>query len=347
MCFCANSRRDGTYWRSSSSSASSPSSARPRAGCSRRCRSWTRRRSRWIRCILPEYAARTTFRMLAGLFLSLVFTLTYATWAAKSERAGKLLVPILDILQSVPILGFISMTAVFFLSLAPGPGAGRRVRRDLRHIHQPSLEHGVQLLPVAAHHSDGTHRSGRVLPALAVDAVLAAGSAVRHAGADLEHDDVHVGRLVLRRRLRIHHGGTYHRCAARRGVLHRAGHRAEESRRHRLGHSHHAHRDSAVRPIVVPAAGRLGGPLPRGAGAGRAGAGFLGADHDAPLAPDYRRDGGVSLGGAVDQPRGEAQRRTRIESRPRRGQSGALDLLWVLADRGRRGAGAVAHRRRS
>src|ERR1039457_496749 len=69
---------------------------------------------------LPEYAARTTFRMLAGLVLSLVFTLTYATWAAKSERAGKLLVPILDILQSVPILGFISITSVFFLSLAPG-----------------------------------------------------------------------------------------------------------------------------------------------------------------------------------------------------------------------------------
>jgi len=69
---------------------------------------------------LPEYAARTTFRMLAGLVLSLLFTLTYATWAAKSERAGKLLVPILDILQSVPILGFISVTAVFFMSLAPG-----------------------------------------------------------------------------------------------------------------------------------------------------------------------------------------------------------------------------------
>jgi NitT/TauT family transport system permease protein len=69
---------------------------------------------------LPEYAARTTFRMFAGLALSLFFTLTYATWAAKSERAGKLLVPILDILQSVPILGFISITVVFFLSLAPG-----------------------------------------------------------------------------------------------------------------------------------------------------------------------------------------------------------------------------------
>src|SRR5271163_4211256 len=69
---------------------------------------------------LPEYAARTTLRMLAALFLSLVFTLTYATWAAKSERAGRLLVPILDILQSVPILGFISVTVVFFMSLAPG-----------------------------------------------------------------------------------------------------------------------------------------------------------------------------------------------------------------------------------
>ena len=69
---------------------------------------------------LPAYAARTTLRMLLALIASLVFTLTYATWAAKSERAGKLLVPILDILQSVPIFGFLSVTYVFFMSLAPG-----------------------------------------------------------------------------------------------------------------------------------------------------------------------------------------------------------------------------------
>ncbi len=69
---------------------------------------------------LPEYAARTTIRMMAALVLSLLFTFTYATWAAKSPRAGRLLVPLLDILQSVPILGFISVTVVFFLSLAPG-----------------------------------------------------------------------------------------------------------------------------------------------------------------------------------------------------------------------------------
>ena len=69
---------------------------------------------------LPDYALRTALRMLIALGVSLVFTLTYATWAAKSPRAGTLLVPLLDILQSVPILGFISVTVVFFLSLAPG-----------------------------------------------------------------------------------------------------------------------------------------------------------------------------------------------------------------------------------
>jgi NitT/TauT family transport system permease protein len=69
---------------------------------------------------LPGYAARTTLRMLAAMVLSLLFTFTYATWAAKSRRAGMVLIPLLDILQSVPILGFLSVTVVFFLSLAPG-----------------------------------------------------------------------------------------------------------------------------------------------------------------------------------------------------------------------------------
>ncbi|HEV2625208.1 MAG TPA: ABC transporter permease subunit [Xanthobacteraceae bacterium] len=69
---------------------------------------------------LPEYAARTTLRMLIAMVLSLFFTFTYATLAAKSRPAERLLVPLLDILQSVPILGFISVTVVFFMSLAPG-----------------------------------------------------------------------------------------------------------------------------------------------------------------------------------------------------------------------------------
>jgi NitT/TauT family transport system permease protein len=69
---------------------------------------------------LPGYAVRTTLRMFAALLASLLFTFTYATAAAKSRRAGLVLIPILDILQSVPILGFLTFTIVFFMSLFPG-----------------------------------------------------------------------------------------------------------------------------------------------------------------------------------------------------------------------------------
>ncbi|MDR2991778.1 MAG: ABC transporter permease subunit, partial [Burkholderiaceae bacterium] len=68
---------------------------------------------------LPEYALRSTLRMLAAMVASLAFTLAYGTLAAKSRRAGMVLVPVLDILQSVPVLGFISFTVTFFLALFP------------------------------------------------------------------------------------------------------------------------------------------------------------------------------------------------------------------------------------
>lgn len=69
---------------------------------------------------LPEYALRTTLRMLAAMVLSLGFTLLYGVLAAKNRRAEKLLIPMLDILQSVPVLGYISFTVTFFLALLPG-----------------------------------------------------------------------------------------------------------------------------------------------------------------------------------------------------------------------------------
>jgi NitT/TauT family transport system permease protein len=62
---------------------------------------------------LPTYAGRTTLRMVAAMVGSLLFTFSYATRAAKSRRAEL-------VLQSVPILGFLSVTVVFFMSLAPG-----------------------------------------------------------------------------------------------------------------------------------------------------------------------------------------------------------------------------------
>ena len=73
---------------------------------------------------LPGYALRTVMRMFAALACSLLFTFTYATWAAKSRRAGLVLVPILDILQSLPIFGFLTFTVTFFLGLFPGQVIG-------------------------------------------------------------------------------------------------------------------------------------------------------------------------------------------------------------------------------
>ena len=69
---------------------------------------------------LPYYALRTTLRMLAGMVCSLLFTLGYASLAQKSRRAEMVLIPVLDILQSLPVMTFLAFTLAFFLNLFPG-----------------------------------------------------------------------------------------------------------------------------------------------------------------------------------------------------------------------------------
>lgn len=73
---------------------------------------------------LPYYAARSLLRMFAALALSIVFTFVFATAAARLRRAEKVLLPLLDILQSVPILGFLSVTITGFIALFPGSQLG-------------------------------------------------------------------------------------------------------------------------------------------------------------------------------------------------------------------------------
>ena len=73
---------------------------------------------------LPAYALRTTLRMVAAMVASLLFTFTYATAAAKSRRAELVLIPVLDVLQSVPVLGYVSFAVTFFLALFPGSVLG-------------------------------------------------------------------------------------------------------------------------------------------------------------------------------------------------------------------------------
>ncbi|MFI6865874.1 ABC transporter permease [Nocardia sp. NPDC050406] len=73
---------------------------------------------------LPYYAARSLLRMFIALGLSIAFTFVYATAAARLPRAEKILLPTLDILQSVPILGFLSITVAGFIALFPGSSLG-------------------------------------------------------------------------------------------------------------------------------------------------------------------------------------------------------------------------------
>jgi NitT/TauT family transport system permease protein len=68
---------------------------------------------------LPGYAVRTIIRMLFALVLSLLFTFIVAPIAAKNKKAGRLIIPAIDILQSIPVLGILSITVVAFINLFP------------------------------------------------------------------------------------------------------------------------------------------------------------------------------------------------------------------------------------
>ena len=69
---------------------------------------------------VPYYAARSLLRMFIALALSTVFTLVYGTAAARLRRAGKVLIPVLDVLQSIPILVFLPIALTIFIKVFPG-----------------------------------------------------------------------------------------------------------------------------------------------------------------------------------------------------------------------------------
>ncbi|WP_342358366.1 ABC transporter permease subunit [Terrarubrum flagellatum] len=73
---------------------------------------------------LPDYALLTTLRMFAAIAFSLLFTFVVGSLAAKSRKAELIIIPALDILQSVPVLGFLTFTVIFFTGLFPGSQFG-------------------------------------------------------------------------------------------------------------------------------------------------------------------------------------------------------------------------------
>ncbi|WP_405113104.1 ABC transporter permease subunit [Paenibacillus sp. FSL K6-1217] len=69
---------------------------------------------------LPYYAGRSLLRMFIAFAASLIFTFVYGRIAAYNRTAEKFMIPAIDILQSVPVLGFLSATVLAFMALFPG-----------------------------------------------------------------------------------------------------------------------------------------------------------------------------------------------------------------------------------
>ena len=73
---------------------------------------------------LPKYTFFSMMRGLVAYAISLGFTLVYAFWAAKDSRAEKVLIPLLDILQSIPVLGFMPGLVLALVALFPHSNLG-------------------------------------------------------------------------------------------------------------------------------------------------------------------------------------------------------------------------------
>jgi NitT/TauT family transport system permease protein len=76
---------------------------------------------------LPLYTFYSLMRGLIAYALSLIFTLVYGYWAAKDRVAQRVLVPLLDILQSIPVLGFAPSLILVFVALFPHNNVGLEI----------------------------------------------------------------------------------------------------------------------------------------------------------------------------------------------------------------------------
>ncbi|HEY6928714.1 MAG TPA: ABC transporter permease subunit [Thermoanaerobaculia bacterium] len=73
---------------------------------------------------LPGYTLMSLSRGFAAYLLSLVFTLVYGTVAAHSRRAEKVMIPLLDIGQGIPVLGFLPGLVLGMVALFPHTNVG-------------------------------------------------------------------------------------------------------------------------------------------------------------------------------------------------------------------------------
>jgi hypothetical protein len=204
---------------------------------------------------LPGYAMQTVLRMFIALFFSLLFTFTVSTLAAKNRHAEKIILPLIDILQSVPVMGFLSITVVGFIALFPGSLWGAQCAAIFAIFTSQVWNMAFSF-----------YQSLRTLPAElreAADmaAVLAGRSPFRHAGFIMEHDAIHVCQLVFCGRFRSGDRGESNHYLARDRFLHCRGYCTSGYAGDYVYYFYHVCRHFALRSIIISSAYSMGRPF--------------------------------------------------------------------------------------
>ncbi|MGC8718489.1 MAG: ABC transporter permease subunit, partial [Thermodesulforhabdaceae bacterium] len=73
---------------------------------------------------IPSYAAQSLIRMALAYLLSLVFSIWYGYTASRSKMHERIMIPLLDILQSIPVLSFLPAVVLAMINLFPGQRIG-------------------------------------------------------------------------------------------------------------------------------------------------------------------------------------------------------------------------------
>ena len=146
---------------------------------------------------LPLYAAYSLLRIGIAYVLSLAFTMVYGYVAAYNPRAERIMIPLLDILQSIPVLSFLPGVMLAMVALFPHHQIGVETGRHPADLHRAGVEHGLQLLLLAEEHSARDARGREDLPLQLVSALHAIRAALRGHRAGVELHDVGGRRLVL------------------------------------------------------------------------------------------------------------------------------------------------------
>ena len=100
--------------------------------------------------VLPKYAFYSVARIMLAYLISLVVAVAYGYVAARNAKAERVLIPLLDILQSIPVLSFLPGVMVAMVAVSPTTIGREGNGFDFADLYRPGLEYRVQLLFVAA-----------------------------------------------------------------------------------------------------------------------------------------------------------------------------------------------------